>query len=87
MDELMKLSWETPGWKKVTAEMIKNVWQKVRKVLLKIHNRIWKNEQIPEDCCKIPFTVRINNKGHRNGSNNYRGISVLLYTTMKMLYR
>lgn len=74
---------KTPGNDQITVEMIKNIGEKGSKLLLKIFNKIWKEENIPKEW-EIGLILPIHKKGDAMECSNYRGIT-LLSTLMKIL--
>lgn len=64
--------------------MIKHIGQKGRELMLKIYNRIWIEEEIPNDWKKALIVPIYKNKGNKKDCNNYRGIS-LISNAMKIL--
>lgn len=75
---------KAPGGDKITAEMIKHIGQKGKELMLKIYNKIWMEEEIPNEWRKTLIVPIYKNKGNKRDCNNYRGIS-LISTAMKIL--
>lgn len=67
---------KTPGNDKITTEMIKNLGETGREILLQIINKAWKNEKIPEEW-GIALIKPIHKKGDKQTCENYRGITLL----------
>lgn len=81
MEELMNVikklkNGKTPGNDKITTEMIKNLGETGREILLQIINKAWKNEKIPEEW-GIALIKPIHKKGDKQTCENYRGITLL----------
>uniref|UniRef100_A0A1Y1JWU5 Reverse transcriptase domain-containing protein n=1 Tax=Photinus pyralis TaxID=7054 RepID=A0A1Y1JWU5_PHOPY len=67
---------KAPGYDKITTEMLKNLDDRGTEMFWKLCNKIWDEEQIPEDW-KIGLIVPIFKKGNARDCNNYRGITLL----------
>lgn len=74
---------KSAGKDKLVPEMFKNLDQDGMKILLKIINRVWKEEQIPTKWCET-MIVPIHKNGDRLECSNYRGIN-LINTIIKIL--
>ncbi|XP_044760185.1 uncharacterized protein LOC123317645 [Coccinella septempunctata] len=73
---------KAPGCDKITSEIIKNLGNNGLENLLRISERVWKEEIIPEDW-QTALIVPIYKKGDKQNCNNYRGIT-LLSTVIKL---
>lgn len=74
---------KAPGFDKITTEMMKNIGQKGRDILLHIINACIEKQTFPTDWQKA-LIVPIFKKGDVKDCNNYRGIT-LISTAMKIL--
>lgn len=73
---------KAPGWDKITSEMIMTMGDKAMRMLLKIYQKAWEEEQIPKDW-EVGLILPIYKKGDTRKCDNYRGIT-LLGTALKI---
>lgn len=73
---------KAPGRDKITTEMVKNMGEEGTVLLLKICNKVWKEEQVPKDW-EMGLIIPIHKKGDTKDCSNYRGIT-LLSTAVKL---
>ena len=74
---------KAPGYDLIPAEMIKKGGRELRLAILKLIQRIWENEIIPQEW-KVGMINPIYKKGDNMMCENYRAIT-LLHTTYKIL--
>lgn len=67
---------KTPGSDKITAEMIKNVGDKGRELLLEVLNKAWTSEDIPKEW-ETALIMPVFKKGNQRECSNYRGITLI----------
>lgn len=73
---------KAPGHDKITSEMIKQLGQTGKGLLLQLLNKTWEEESIPQDW-EIGIILPIFKKGDNKECKNYRGIT-LLSTVLKV---
>ncbi|KAL4098346.1 hypothetical protein QTP88_022976 [Uroleucon formosanum] len=69
-------NWKVPGSDDIPAELIKNGGEEMHKVIFKICQKTWEEEQMPEEWKKAVI-IPIHKKGDKTECGNYRGISLL----------
>ncbi|KAL4112678.1 hypothetical protein QTP88_016423 [Uroleucon formosanum] len=69
-------NWKAQGSNDIPAELIKYSGEEMHKVIFKICQRTWEEEQMPEDWKKA-LIIPIHKKGDKTECGNYRGISLL----------
>lgn len=70
------MNWKAQGSDDISAELIKYGSEEMHKVIFKICQKIWEEEQMPE-YWKKAVIIPIHKKGDKTECGNYRGISLL----------
>jgi len=69
-------NWKAPGIDGIPAELIKYGGDELHQVIFELCQKIWKDEQLPEEWNKA-IVVPLHKKGDKLNFSNYRGISLL----------
>ncbi|KAL4142987.1 hypothetical protein QTP88_005369 [Uroleucon formosanum] len=69
-------NWKAPSSDNIPAELIKCGGVEMHKSIFKLCQKIWEEEQMPEDWKKV-IIIPIYKKGDKTECGNYRGISLL----------